>query len=199
MSELDAMTEAFLYVRDVFRNVERMLLASDPILTERGFVVTPRWLATIPPSDSKFVISADVSVADMWMPYYLVRQYGPAGTDPNAATDLLTIGAVPWHRRLPAFRSPLAIASRARLSTNEPNDVYWVGLAQAWSDLPADSEARIVENVFKTADPSLAATFDKLVPSGRIVSVASPLPELRSVEDVARRLVEPLLLHPWPL
>lgn len=193
-----AMVEGFRYVRDVFRNIERLLLACDPILMERDFVPAPRsWCATKPLGDSHLRLSLDASVADTWLPYYVVRQYGVRGGD---FTDLVTVGAMPWNRRRPGFDTALCIASRVKVSSNDNNDVYWLGLAQAWSEAPADGEVRVLEGkVFASSDADLATRFADLVPSGRLLSVARPLPSLLTVDDIANQLVAPLVKHPWPV
>jgi hypothetical protein len=66
-------------------------------------------------------------------------------------------------------------------------------------NVPADGQPHILEGSVFRDDGPLATLFAELVPSGRVLSVACPLPSLCTVDDVASRLVAPLLKHAWPV
>jgi hypothetical protein len=185
------MMQAFVYVRDVYANVSRMLQSADPVMSERGY--SPYAWEAIWRSRLK------VGNFDEWMPTFVIRQYhGPEGKD----REIVTVGAALWswpseseQRRL---LEPLCIVSRMYVS-DAPDDVYRFGVVQRWTKTAtADGEVRVIGSkdvAFAEAERTL---FEKIVVGARLVSAAHPLTSITSTEQLETSLIKPVLAQPMP-
>ena len=180
---------AFHYVRDIYRNVSRILQACDPSMQQRGFRAY-KWSAVWTPGDK-------VTTPEKWAPYWAVRQYHRRDTQNQ---EVLTVAAVMWDPRHEEMETPVLIGSRMQVVTTSGPEAFWVGLWQHWSTQTPDGEARrlSVENPTRLT-PNDVAKAKALLADGTLLSVAIPLLEVVSIDVVERRVIDPLLREPWPL
>lgn len=181
--------EAFHYVRDIYRNVSRILQASDPAMQHRGYRPYG-WSAVWTPGDR-------VTTPEKWGPYWAVRQYYRPETQNR---EVLTVAAVMWDPKNEEMDTPVLLASRMQVTTTSGPDALWVGLWQHWSMYGSDGIVRPL----RVGDESRLAASDvakakALLASGALVSVAIPLLNVTSIDVVERRLLDPLLAAPWSL
>jgi Sel1 repeat len=192
------MVEAFRYVRDVYRNISRMLLSCDPLMEEKGFLTNPRWYSIWP---KRTLELSPENISDTWLPYFVVRHY----YNVDAPLELLTIGAVVWDNwdsHWPGFDTPLCLASRMLVPNSGPKeitalkDLMWISVIQMWdTTAKPDGEVRVL-----SWDSShLPDRVRKEIPQyvhvrgGRILSVACPLLEVCDTDVIEKRLINPLL------
>src|SRR5947208_3444210 len=140
-SDSQAMVKAFHYVRDVYRNISRMLLSCDPLMEEKGFLTDRKWPSIWP--DKSLVLSSDNS-SDSWLPYFVVRQYFNA----KESIDLITLAAVVWDcwdSNPPRFDTPLCLASRMLVPDTASKELMWIGVIQMWDRAAKpDGELRVL-------------------------------------------------------
>lgn len=186
------MMQAFLYVREVYANVSRMLQSADPVMSERGLSPYASWDA-VWPSRPK------VGDFETWMPTFVIRQYHAAG---KKERDLVTIGAVLWSwpsdpNQQRALVQPLCIASRMAVTAppgNVPDEVYRFGVAQRWARAaPADRNVHVLEAKDIAFDNSSRALFEKIVVDAKLVTIAAPLLSITTTEELESRLIKPVL------
>lgn len=177
------MRDALSTVREVYRSVSKLLLASDPVLDELG--LSPygyQWKAA---EEQRF----NHTTPDEWAPHRLVRQYF---RKKRLDQELFTVGAYLWDPCQEAMREPLCIASFMSVATIHSNDVYWLPLMQAHdATAPADGEVRLLDPTRWSSANSDA--LKKLAPTQRVLSVALPLVEITSTSALAHRLLKPLV------
>ena len=177
----DDITQGFRFVREVYRNVSRMLRASDEVVEKYGFVpyrpVGQRWRPFERTNDN-------IAEPDGWVPTMIVRQFYPQHAESRA---VLTVATVLLNDVLDA---PLALASYMRIKADPPS-VLWLGLLQAWhgEDAPFDGVVRPVKNSIEQFSQEYAAALSAPV----IHSVAVSLVTITSNNEVERLLVQPLV------
>ena len=183
---------AFSFVRDVYANAARMLYSADDVMQRRGCVAYGSSWKAVPDAGRRGVLD----YGD-WVPYYVIRQYSPTDTEGD---EVVTLAAVFYDPEGSAIVEPLCIASRMAV-TSLGDDLYWLSLYQMWlSDHPADGSVRVI-----TADsadwqlrPEDLEIFQESVAGQTMLSVAIPLLQIKSLDDVEKVLVMPLLGAPWP-
>ena len=187
------MMAAFVYIRDVYRNLARMLLGADPLLADRGYSPFHSWDA-VPASPG-----TKLARHDDWLPHCVIRQYHPNG---NQAGDLITLAALPWDRHAEVYghpqTQPLVICSRLQPTSTNTNDIYWVGAVHTRTSkpLPADSKPHLITSGALRLG-GLQAKWEGLVAGGQVLSVACPLLAIRDFNDLERHLIQPLFENSW--
>jgi hypothetical protein len=180
------MVEAFYYVRDVYRNICRMLFSCDSLMEEKGFSTEPRWESIWP---ERTLVLAPGNISDSWLPSFVVRQYHKVD-DP---LDLISIGAVVWDSYCRDFDIPLCLASRMLVNDPNPNALLWISVIQMWDTTARpDGEVRVLvgeSSGWLNEDKE----FVRLVRGRRIFSVGCPLLEICDTDAVECRLINPLL------
>lgn len=196
MNEGRQMVEGFHYVQEVFRNVSRLLLSADALLSDRKHLPYPTdWSASYP----KKIFKVDEPQA--WLPYYFIRQYHPVPQEPTRK-EILTVGVVLWNPQDPDFNTPLCIGSRMVVRETS-DDVYWLALAQLWSrDALPDGQVRRIDRSSLGGpgwDTSDTKRFEELMVEGALLSIAVPLLGITRADELEDRVLAPLFLAPWPL
>ena len=182
------MVAAFYYVRDVYRNISRMLLSCDSLMEANSFSTNPRWDSI---SKDRILVLSQGNISDTWMPYFAVRQYFKN----DNPLDFITIGAVVWdfHGWLD---TPLCLASRMLVHDPSPNELMWISVVQVWdTDAKPDGKVHLLSEASSKLPDNLRRQIPQYVQGGRILSVACPLIEVCDIDAIASRLINPLLLH----
>jgi hypothetical protein len=176
--------DAFAHVRDVYRSVSKLLIASDAVLYEHGYAPYATWRA----AEGKVFLHGH---PDGWIQHRAVRQYYRAGM---VNQEILTVGAMLWNPRTDLVGEPLCIASFARVPSVNTDDVYRLPLMQAHDlSAPPDGEVRYLDpSCWRTQDGARDA-FKRLVSTERMLSVALPLVEITSTTLLEKLLVRPLV------
>ncbi len=184
MSEAIEMMRAFEYVRDVYRTTATMLLAADALLD--GWIPYD-WDAIWPKRGT------GLKSAEEWAPAFVIRQYHR--WDRNAR-EVLTLGAALYGTKRRPLIEAMCLGSWMGLRTGEPNEIYDWALVQRWTGLPADGQVRAISSPEIPFVPEERAKFDSEVIDGRVVSVAVPLPSVKTTADLGAAILVPLLAHP---
>jgi hypothetical protein len=182
------MVEAFYYVRDVYRNISRMLLSCDPLMDEKRFSTNLNWISVWPDRALKLFPG---NISDTWLPYFVVRHYYSI----DDQLDLVNIGAVTWDYHRPQFDMPLCIASRMLVPDSSAKELMWISVLQMWdSAARPDGQVRLLNGGdLDSVKKGLGNQFAQRVRGGRILSVACPLLEVGDIAVLENRLINPLL------
>jgi hypothetical protein len=186
------MVEVFLYVRDLYRNLAKMLLSCDTLMESRGFV---------PSSNSSSTWWGDVkrlahgkNVTDDWLPWLIARLY----CRKESSSDMAAVAGVLWGD--PSFNTPLAIASRMVVVDANSKHLVWICTRQACDkDAPSDGNPRIFGSDCPRYTAADRQQFDHDIKGGRILSLACPLLDIVDTEGLDRRLLDPLFSYQWPI
>jgi hypothetical protein len=188
-SDGQRMVKAFHYVRDVYRNVSRMLLSCDELMKAKQFSAKSKSDA-IP---KRTPVLSPGNISDTWLPCYVVRHYHNI-SDPR---DLITIGTVTCDVDCDQFDMPLCIASRMLVNDTDRDALMWVSIIQMWDTAARpDGEVRVLsEASWRLPDKDLKEIAQHLYGGrgGRILSVACPLLEVCNEDVLEKRLINPLL------
>jgi len=193
-----SMQRGYTYMRDVYRNVARMLLSADPIMVDRRFNFAGNdWRAV----DSNFATTLQLSrnATDTWLPTRVIRQYVNFDDD----NDVVTLAAILFANDGENPAVPSAVASRVWFENTGTNDPYWIGVMHVWDALrpPIDGTVRVLGDRLEASGLSDANRdiFNRLVRGRRLISVGVPLTEVTNTDELVSRIISPLLEHPWPL
>ena len=180
--------DAFAHVRDVYRSVSKLLIASDAVLSEHGYAPYTNFNTTWRPAEKKVFHHGQ---PDEWILHRAVRQYCRTGL---VGREILTVGAMLWNDRADLIGEPLCIVSFARVPTVDTNDAYWLPLMQAHDlSAPPDGVVRYLDPTRWKTQVGSRDAFKKLDPTERMLSVALPLVEITSTTLLEQRLVRPLV------
>lgn len=128
--------DAFGQVRDVYRSVSKLLLASDAVLYERGFAAYDTWKAV----EAKSLSHGN---PDAWIQHRMVRQHHRLN---RRDRELLTVGVMLWNPRADLVGEPLCIVSFLEVQSTNSYDVNWIPLMQAHDlSAPADGIVRYLD------------------------------------------------------
>jgi len=185
--------ELFFSVRNIYRNCKKMLLSCDPIMNdEKGFQCFDWWAV---------YVDQNINQSDSWLPNWVIRQYYPVKStvEDESLTEILTIGAIPWRKELPESFIPMCFASRL-LATSTPNSIYFASVIHMYeSKSQLDGVVKVLDNSSDLLDENKKSTFNELIHTGKLLSIAVPLLEITSTSEFFDRVVDPLLDHPWPI
>ena len=180
--------DAFAHVRDVYRSVSKMLIASDAVLSEHGYAPYTNFNTTWRPAEKKVFPHGH---PDGWIQHRAVRQYCRAGM---VSQEILTVGAMLWNPHADLVGEPLCIVSFARVTSVKTDDVYKLPLMQAHDlSAPPDGVVRYLDPTRWKTQSSSRDAFKRLDPTERMLSVALPLVEITSTTLLEQRLVRPLV------
>lgn len=177
--------EGLRYVRSIHRNISRLLMSADALLSERGLLPYDGWSASYP-------LNFRATAPDDWLAEYFIRQFYSQG---KKNSEVLTVGVM----LLPPERFsevPICLASSMAVR-KVPNAVYPLSMAQvAARGHPPDGAVRTVRSADLETDwfgSSEVSSFSALVVDDRITSVAVPLTAVNSSAELESKLVNPLL------
>ena len=132
--------DAFAHVRDVYRSVSKMLIASDAVLYEHGYAPYNSYNTTWMAAEGKVFPHGH---PDGWIQHRAVRQYCRAGM---VSQEILTVGAMLWNPHADLVGEPLCIVSFARVTSVKTDDVYKLPLMQAHDlSAPPDGVVRYLD------------------------------------------------------
>ncbi len=180
-----SIAEGFRYVRSIHRNVSRLLMSADALLSERGLLPYDGWSASHP-------LNFRAMVPDDWLAGYFIRQFYPQG---KKNSEVLTVGVV----LVPPERFsdvPVCLASSMTVR-KVPNAVYPLSVAQvAVRGHPPDGVVRAVRAADLETDwfgSWEITSFSEVIVDERLTSVAVPLTAVNSSAELESLLVKPLL------
>jgi len=180
---MTSMVDGFQYVRGVFRTASQLLLASDALVTGRGFKPYYIWPGLVPYEAARVTKPNDCL-------HFSAQRHSRNGQQRHLA--IATVFYDPWDD---GFQTPLCIASTFESSSNG-NDLYWAALALAWAQgghQPGVVRAVTFDDIKGHDQPFWTAEWSKAVPSGTLRAVAQPLEKIRSIQDIETWLLVPLL------
>lgn len=178
----------FRQAREIYRTAARLLRATEPSMSERGFRPYANWASVWPTLDAK------LSSPDQWLRNWVIRQYfRPAFHN----REVVTLGAILFDLENPRFRVPMLLGSRMAITTANGNEPYWVAQLQRWSDHGPDGEVRRLS----VDQPGVTRVEEirTVVAGGELLSVAIPLLEATDIGQVERRVIDPLLHEAWEM
>lgn len=179
-----SIVEGFRYVRSIHRNISRLLMSADALLSEHGLLPYDGWNASYP-------LHFRATAPDDWLAEYFIRQFYSQG---KRNSEVLTVGVV----LVPPERFsdvPVCLASSMAVK-KVPNAVYPLSVAQvAARGHPPDGSVRSVRAADLESDwfrNSEITSFSEVVVDDRLTSVAVPLTEVTSSAALESLLVKPL-------
>jgi hypothetical protein len=181
--EMDA---GFRYVLDVYRNVSRMLLACDPMLEQYRLAPYATWAAMDPAKRT-------ATTPATWLAHKAVRQYYPLGREHK---EIFTVGAYLFNWRGDDPIEPMCVASMMAVTSDNSNDVYWLGVVGATMPLPRGDVQVIGSD--DIPEGWGRDRFKQWVRDGRMLSICAPLLEITTAAQVEARLVKPLVARLEP-
>jgi hypothetical protein len=182
-----AVLAAVNYVRELYSNTSRLLLAADSPLAERGWAPHGSSWKPIPQS------RGTLAKPDRWLPHYVIRQYYRED-EPQTKEELLTIAVIPFDPVDNRIEEPLCLASRVRRMVDD-DKVYWIPQVQLRCEAgigPLGEVRRITRDMLAPKQARLNA-FEALVKGDELLSIAVPLVSLVDDEILATRLLDPIL------
>lgn len=193
--------ETFKSINEFYLNVGRMLMSADEILERYSIYLYDDWNEIFPSNKSPKVAAALSNRETLiyeetsFIPAWLIRQYYPSGL---INKEVITIGAVLWFRYNSQFKEPLCIASRISCKNEAiPDDIYWIAVAQAFAENPeANGKIKAIDKKYIENLPInevTKQTFSAVVKDDKFLSIAIPLLEITTPNDLKNRLLEPLL------
>ncbi|MFZ4523123.1 MAG: hypothetical protein ACOYNC_15540 [Bacteroidales bacterium] len=192
-----SMNDAFIYVRDVFRNCVRILLSADPIMEERGFGRI-KWdhIFDMEPITNiwRSLQLINLNHADALFPGYLFHQYKIK--EVQGIQTILTICTAPWRKFEPEKFHPCCCATIASY-TSVPNDIYWIGVIPVWQNNNL-TDGKIHNYIDQPGliSEQLHHKFNELVmKDGQLFGISVPLEEITSSDDLKYKVVDPLLTY----
>ncbi|MCE9670530.1 hypothetical protein LY474_22250 [Myxococcus stipitatus] len=181
-----SIVETFRYVRSIHRNVSRLLMSADVLLSEYGLLPYEGWSASYP------LTTFRATAPDEWLAEYFIRQFRVRGKKDGG---IVTVGVV----LMPPERFsevPVCFASSMAVR-REPNAVYTLSASQvAARGHPPDGVVRTVHagdletDWFTSAD---VASFKELIIDDRVTSVAVPLMTVNSSVELESLVIKPLM------
>jgi hypothetical protein len=180
-----SIVEGLRYVRSIHRNVSRLLMSADALLSEHGLLPYDGWSASYP-------LNFRATAPDDWLAEYFIRQFYSRG---KRNSEVLTVGVV----LVPPERFsdvPVCLASSMAVR-RVPNAVYTLSVAQvAARNHPPDGIVRAIRAADLETDwfgSSEITSFSELVVDDRLTSVAVPLTAVNSSAELESLLIKPLL------
>lgn len=183
-----SIVEGFRYVRSIHRNVSRLLMSADALLSEHGLLPYEGWSASYPVGNYR------ATAPDDWLAEYFIRQFYSQG---KKNSEVFTVGVV----LVPPERFsdvPVCLAS-SMIVRKVPNAVYTLSVAQvAARGHPPDGVVRpvgVADLETGWFGETEIMSFAQLVVEERLTSLAVPLTEVSSSTELEALLVKPLLSY----
>jgi hypothetical protein len=177
-------TKSVKYVNDLLKNIDAMLENTCMLdIMQAKFVLynDKNWCS----EDERFFKKEYIS------PWF-IRQFHRYGDE----FEILTVGVLLYDPTYTEINEePICIVSRSSTVNLDTDDIFWIGIIQGFCpDMrnenfvkisALNAEAHLNEDLAEENEFMSKAAFDKVLgDSGQVISIAKPLRDIKTIEDV---------------
>lgn len=197
MSENSDLKNAFVFVRDVYRNCVRILLSTDILIEGRGLFSKYNWnhIHDTDPIENgwRTVKMNNLTQADCLLTGFMFHQYFQRDCCPENS-DIITLYTAPWRRVKHEVFRPACGITRFKAKSS-PDPVYWIGVMPIWDELNSiDGNKKEYDYNSGMLSENSRQKYKEIVSDEKkLIGISVPLNEIISSADVENKLLKPLL------